>query len=113
VLLHVTHPRIGGQCLHVQVARPSRRRRRRRFRRLQAIWKLRRTLVEVTLVDRRNFHLFQPLTYQVATGALRPGEIAYRRREIFMRDCNWHGILRHGRLYQLTREHDDSKHARE
>ena len=33
--------------------------------------------VEVTLVDRRNFHLFQPLTYQVATGALSPGEVAY------------------------------------
>ena len=30
---------------------------------------------EVTLVDRRNFHLFQPLLYQVATGALSPGEI--------------------------------------
>ena len=30
----------------------------------------------LTLVDRRNFHLFQPLLYQVATGALRPGEIA-------------------------------------
>ena len=30
----------------------------------------------VTLVDRRNFHLFQPMLYQVATGALSPGEIA-------------------------------------
>jgi NADH dehydrogenase len=41
--------------------------------------------VEVTLVDRRNFHLFQPLTYQVATGALSPGEIAYPLRAIFKR----------------------------
>jgi len=32
--------------------------------------------VEITIVDRRNFHLFQPLLYQVATGALSPGEIA-------------------------------------
>jgi NADH:ubiquinone reductase (H+-translocating) len=38
---------------------------------LQAVSKLRRAPVEVTLVDRRNFHLFQPLTYQVATGRLR------------------------------------------
>ena len=40
---------------------------------LQATLKLRRAPVEITLVDRRNFHLFQPLTYQVATGALLAG----------------------------------------
>ena len=39
--------------------------------------------VEVTLIDRRNFHLFQPLTYQVATGALSPAEICYPLRAIF------------------------------
>ncbi len=39
--------------------------------------------VEITLIDRRNFHLFQPLTYQVATGALSPGEIAYPLRALF------------------------------
>lgn len=33
--------------------------------------------VHVTLVDKRNFHLFQPLLYQVATGGLSPGDIAY------------------------------------
>jgi len=38
--------------------------------------------VVVTLVDRRNFHLFQPLLYQVATGALSPGEIAQPLRSI-------------------------------
>ena len=53
---------------------------------LQATLKLRRALVDITLVDRRNFHLFQPLTYQVATGALTPGEIAYPLRAIFKRD---------------------------
>ena len=53
---------------------------------LQAALKLRRAPVEVTLIDRRNFHLFQPLTYQVATGALSPGEIAYPLRAIFKRD---------------------------
>ena len=55
---------------------------------LQATLKLRRAPVEVTLVDRRNFHLFQPLTYQVATGALSPGEIAYPLRAIFKRHAN-------------------------
>jgi NADH dehydrogenase len=55
---------------------------------LQAVRKLRRAPVEVTLVDRRNFHLFQPLTYQVATGALSPGEIAYPLRAIFARSRN-------------------------
>jgi NADH dehydrogenase len=55
---------------------------------LQAVLKLRRAPVEVTLVDRRNFHLFQPLTYQVATGALSPGEIAYPLRAIFKRHQN-------------------------
>jgi NADH dehydrogenase len=55
---------------------------------LQAALSLRRAPVEVTLVDRRNFHLFQPLTYQVATGALSPGEIAYPLRAIFKRHPN-------------------------
>jgi NADH:ubiquinone reductase (H+-translocating) len=55
---------------------------------LRAIERLRRTDVEVTLIDRRNFHLFQPLTYQVATGALGPSEVAYPLREIFSRYPN-------------------------
>jgi NADH dehydrogenase len=50
---------------------------------LNAIHALRRADVEITLIDRRNFHLFQPLTYQVATGALSPGEVAYPLRAIF------------------------------
>ena len=55
---------------------------------LQAALRLRRAPVEVTLVDRQNFHLFQPLSYQVATGALSPGEIAYPLRAIFKRHSN-------------------------
>jgi NADH:ubiquinone reductase (H+-translocating) len=55
---------------------------------LQAASTLRRAPVEVTLVDRRNFHLFQPLTYQVATGQLSPGEIAYPLRAVFKRNAN-------------------------
>jgi NADH:ubiquinone reductase (H+-translocating) len=60
---------------------------------LQAVLKLRGAPVEVTLVDRRNFHLFQPLTYQVATGALSPGEIAYPLRAIFKRHRNVRVVL--------------------
>jgi NADH dehydrogenase len=44
--------------------------------------------VEVTLVDRRNYHLFQPLLYQVATGALSPGEIASPLRHVLSRNQN-------------------------
>lgn len=44
--------------------------------------------VSVTLIDRRNFHLFQPLLYQVATGALSPGEIAQPLRAILSRNRN-------------------------
>ncbi len=43
---------------------------------LYAAQKLKYAPVEVTVIDRRNFHLFQPLLYQVATGALSPGEIS-------------------------------------
>ena len=43
---------------------------------LYAAKALRRAPVQVTLVDKRNFHLFQPLLYQVATGALSPADIA-------------------------------------
>ena len=55
------------------------------FAGLQAALKLAkaRKQVEVTIVDRRNFHLFQPLAYQVATGALSPSEICYPLRTIF------------------------------
>jgi NADH dehydrogenase len=55
---------------------------------LQAALHLRRAPIELTLVDRRNFHLFQPLTYQVATGGLAPGEVAYPLRAIFKRHRN-------------------------
>ena len=44
--------------------------------------------VEITLLDRRNFHLFQPLLYQVATGGLSPGEIGSPLRAIVTRHKN-------------------------
>src|SRR5580700_1600765 len=49
---------------------------------LYAAKRLGRAPVSLTLVDRRNFHLFQPLLYQVATGALSPGEIASPLRAV-------------------------------
>ena len=55
---------------------------------LQAALHLARLPVNVTLIDRRNFHLFQPLAYQVATGALSPAEIAYPLRRVFRRRSN-------------------------
>jgi NADH dehydrogenase len=60
---------------------------------LQAALKLARLPVEVTLVDRRNFHLFQPLAYQVATGAISPAEICYPLRRIFRRRRNVQVVL--------------------
>ena len=44
--------------------------------------------VRITLVDRRNFHLFQPLLYQVATGSLSPGDIASPIRAVLARFAN-------------------------
>jgi EmrB/QacA subfamily drug resistance transporter len=70
---------------------------------LQAVRKLARLPVEVTLVDRRNFHLFQPLAYQVATGALSPAEIAYPLRRIFRRHRNVNVVLAEARDIDLDR----------
>src|SRR5581483_7544685 len=55
---------------------------------LQATLKLARLPVDVTLIDRRDFHLFQPLVYQVAAGSLSPAEISYPLRRIFRRRHN-------------------------
>jgi NADH:ubiquinone reductase (H+-translocating) len=60
---------------------------------LQAATHLASAPVELTLVDRRNFHLFQPLTYQVATGALSPGEICFPLRAVFRRRPNVRVVL--------------------
>ena len=55
---------------------------------LHAAQALRKAPVEVTLVDRRNFHLFQPLLYQVATGGLSPANIAAPLRSVLSRQLN-------------------------
>jgi NADH:ubiquinone reductase (H+-translocating) len=60
---------------------------------LYAARSLKHADVDVTLIDRRNFHLFQPLLYQVATGALSPGEIASPLRYVLNRQKNTRVLL--------------------
>ena len=60
---------------------------------LSAAQRLKRSAVQVTLLDRRNFHLFQPLLYQVATGSLSPGEIASPLRAVLRRQTNTEVLL--------------------
>ena len=60
---------------------------------LQAARSLARAPVDVTLVDKRNFHLFQPLLYQVATGALSPANIASPLRAVLKRQKNARVLL--------------------
>jgi NADH:quinone reductase (non-electrogenic) len=60
---------------------------------LAAAKKLKRAPVELILIDRRNFHLFQPLMYQVATGSLSPGEIAAPLRGVLSRQKNTQVLL--------------------
>jgi NADH:ubiquinone reductase (H+-translocating) len=69
---------------------------------LQAATRLARAPVELTLVDRRNFHLFQPLTYQLATGALSPGEVCYPLRAIFKRRRNVRVMLAEVKGFDLN-----------
>jgi NADH dehydrogenase len=60
---------------------------------LLAAQKLKRAPVQVTLLDRRNFHLFQPLLYQVATGSLSPGDIAAPLRSVLSSQKNAQVLL--------------------
>jgi len=55
---------------------------------LEATKALRRAPVEITLIDRQNYHCFQPLLYQVATAALSPADIAWPIRHILRRQKN-------------------------
>jgi NADH dehydrogenase len=60
---------------------------------LNVVRSLRRAPVHVTLVDRQNFHLFQPLAYQVATGSLAAPEIAAPLRAVLRRQANARVLL--------------------
>jgi NADH:ubiquinone reductase (H+-translocating) len=83
------------------------------FAGLSAARALRKAPVRVTLIDKRNFHLFQPLLYQVATASLSPAEVAYPIRSILRRQRNatvllgeatgidldrWEVVLKDGRV---------------
>jgi NADH dehydrogenase len=58
--------------------------------------------VDVTVIDRRNYHLFQPLLYQVATAALSPADIAEPIRSILRRQTNARVLL--GRVQDIDRQ---------
>src|SRR5580693_4649167 len=60
---------------------------------LSAALKLKRVPVQVTLIDRCNYHLFQPLLYQVATGSLSPANIAEPLRNILKKQKNTRVLL--------------------
>ncbi|MBN2326311.1 MAG: NAD(P)/FAD-dependent oxidoreductase [Candidatus Omnitrophica bacterium] len=63
------------------------------FAGLYAAQALKRADADVTLIDKRNFHLFQPLLYQVATGGLSPGDIASPLRAVLKSQMNCRVIL--------------------
>ena len=60
---------------------------------LYAAQSLKHAPVDVTVIDQRNFHLFQPLLYQVATGSLSPGEIAAPLRGVLQKQKNTRVLL--------------------
>jgi NADH:ubiquinone reductase (H+-translocating) len=75
------------------------------FAGLQAVRGLRRAPVDVTLVDRQNYTLFQPLVYQVATGALSAAEVAMPLRAVFRRQRNARVLLGEVTGFDLALRH--------
>ncbi len=71
---------------------------------LHAATSLRKADVHITLIDRRNFHLFQPLLYQVATGALSPANIAAPLRDILKKQKNTEVLLADVVDFDLARQ---------
>ncbi len=69
---------------------------------LNAIKALHKADLDITLVDKSNHHLFQPLLYQVATAALSPAEIAYPLREVFCKQKNTMVIM--GEVTRINKE---------
>ena len=86
------HPLPAGAPAALGESRPTNRHRLvvvgGGFAGVAACQHLRKAPVDITLLDRRNFHLFQPLLYQVATGALSPANIAEPLRTIFAKQRN-------------------------
>jgi NADH dehydrogenase len=71
---------------------------------LYAAKALRRADARITMIDRRNFHLFQPLLYQVATAALNPSDIAYPIRAVVARQKNTNVILAEATAVDVDRK---------
>jgi len=71
---------------------------------LAAVQKLKRTNADITLIDKRNHHLFQPLLYQVATAGLSPSDIAWPIRSILAKQDNVRVVLG-----QVTDIHSSAK----
>ena len=63
------------------------------FAGLNAAKALKGAPAQVTMIDRRNFHLFQPLLYQVATGGLSPADISVSIRALLQKQKNARVIL--------------------
>ncbi|MBX3440848.1 MAG: NAD(P)/FAD-dependent oxidoreductase [Planctomyces sp.] len=69
---------------------------------LQLVRSLSREPLDITLIDRRNFHLFQPLLYQVATGGLSPANIASPLRSLVRRQKNCRVLLAEAEGFDLA-----------
>jgi NADH dehydrogenase len=69
---------------------------------LNAAQALARAPVRITLIDRRNHHLFQPLLYQVATAALNPSDIAYPIRSVLAHQRNARVLLAEARSIDVA-----------
>jgi len=72
---------------------------------LAVIRGLRHSPLDVTVIDRTNHHLFQPLVYQVATGLLSPGEIAPALRKVLRRQRNATVLLAEATTIDLAHQH--------
>ena len=72
---------------------------------------LRKAPVRITLLDKRNHHLFQPLLYQVATAYLAPAEIAYPIRSILRKQDNVSVLMAEARNVDLKAKHVTVDHA--
>ncbi len=75
------------------------------FAGLKAAKSLRRAPVRITLIDKRNFHLFQPLLYQVATASLSSSDIAYPIRSILRNQHNVTVLMGEVTAIDLERQH--------
>ncbi len=73
---------------------------------------MKRAPVKITMVDKENFHLFQPLLYQVATAALNPSDIAYPLRAALRRQKNVTVLLGQAEAIHLSEKKIDLSNGR-